>query len=143
LPRFTGSSLQTLDDKGRFVVPARYRESLGVGFVLTIYPPDPCLALFDAEAWDRVCSALEAQPQKSGEYRNFVRYIFGNTQQVSCDAQGRLVVSPQLRTYAGLNREVQIVGALSHVEIWAPERLAAITPDQAQAMAFGTEIGLY
>ena len=82
------------DEKGRFVVPARYRESLGVGFVLTIYPPDPCLALFDAEAWDRVCSALEAQPQKSGEYRNFVRYIFGNTQQVSFDAQGRLVVRP-------------------------------------------------
>ena len=143
MPRFTGSSLQSLDEKGRFVVPARYRESLGVGFVLTIYPPDPCLALFDAEAWDRVCAALEAQPQKTVEYRNFVRYIFGNTQQLSCDAQGRLVVPPALRAYAGLEREVRAVGALSHVEIWSPGRLAAVTPDQAEAMAFGTEIGLY
>ncbi len=124
-------------------MPARYRDSLGAGFVLTIYPPDPCLALFPAEAWDRVCTVLEAQPQKSVEYRNFVRYIFGNTQQVSCDAQGRLLVAPQLRAYAGLGREVQAVGALSHVEIWAPDRLATITPDQAQAMAFGTEIGLF
>ena len=73
LPRFTGSVEHALDDKGRLIVPARFRERLGAGFVITIAQPDPCLALYPSATWSELCTRLEAAPRKDDRFRRLVR----------------------------------------------------------------------
>ncbi|HTV74293.1 MAG TPA: division/cell wall cluster transcriptional repressor MraZ [Candidatus Acidoferrales bacterium] len=143
MPRFVGSAEHAIDEKGRLVVPARFRERLGAEFVLTIAQPDPCLALYPAATWDRVCERLEAAPTKDQRYRRFMRHLFAHTEEVGCDGQGRLLIPPALRAYAGIERECVSIGSLTRVEIWAKERLGAMRPDDDEAEAFATDLGLY
>lgn len=143
LPRFTGSVEHALDEKGRLIVPARFRDRLGAGFVLTIAQPDPCLALLPSATWANFCGRLEAAPRKDEAFRRFVRYVFAHTEEVACDAQGRLVIPATLRAYAGIAREVVSVGSLTRVEIWAKERYAAHAAPQGEVADFMADLGLY
>ena len=142
LPRFAGSEQHALDDKGRLIVPARFRERLGPGFVLTIAHPDPCLALYPSATWIEFCGRLEAVPRKDERYRRFVRYLFAHTEEVACDAQGRVVVPALLRSYAGIERQVVSVGLLTRVEIWAKERYAFQLPPEGEVADFMADLGL-
>lgn len=143
LPRFTGSSEHVLDDKGRLIIPVRFRERLGSGFVITIAQPDLCLALYPMATWEHFCGRLDAAPLKDERYRRFVRHLFAYTEEVTCDAQGRLVIPTKLRAYAGIEREAVSIGTLTRVEIWAKQRLGAMAPSDEEAAAFTTELGLY
>ncbi len=143
LPRFTGRTEHTLDDKGRLVVPARLRERLGGNFILTVAQPDPCLALYPAATWEAFCERLDAAPVKDDRYRRFVRHLFAHTEEAACDAQGRLVVPAALRGYAGIEREVVSIGTLTRIELWAHERLGVLRPSDDEAAAFAVEHGLY
>ena len=143
LPRFTGSVEHALDDKGRLIVPARFRERLGTGFVLTIAQPDPCLVLYPAPTWADFCSRLEAAPRKDERFRRLVRHLFAHTEEVACDAQGRLLIPTPLRAYAGIERDVVSIGSLTRVEVWAKERLAAHAAPEGEVAEFMAELGLY
>jgi MraZ protein len=134
VPRFVGSAEHAIDEKGRLVVPARFRERLGAEFVLTIAQPDPCLEprrLAIGARADRV----RAHP--IGQHRS------AHTEEVACDGQGRLLIPPALRAYAGIERECLSIGSLTRVEIWAKERLGAMRPADDEAEAFATDLGLY
>lgn len=143
LPRFTGSVEHALDDKGRLIVPARFRERLGAGFVITIAQADPCLALYPSATWGELCAKLEAAPKKDDLFRRAVRHLFAHTEEVACDSQGRLVIPAGLRSYAGIEREVVSVGTLTRVEVWAKERLAAYAAPQGEVADFMADLGLY
>lgn len=143
LPRFTGSVEHALDEKSRLIVPARFRERLGTGFILTIAPPDPCLALYPETAWAEFCTRLESAPRKDDRFRRFVRQVFSHTEEVACDAQGRLLIPTQLRAYAGIEREVVSIGSFKRVEIWAKERVAAHAEPQGEVADFMADLGLY
>ncbi|MBV8363572.1 MAG: division/cell wall cluster transcriptional repressor MraZ [Candidatus Eremiobacteraeota bacterium] len=143
LPRFTGFVEHALDDKGRLIVPARFRERLGAGFVLTIAQPDPCLALYPLATWNVFCNRLQAAPLKDEQFRRMVRHLFAHTEEVACDAQGRLVIPASLRTYAAIERDVISVGSLTRVEVWAKERFADHAAPQGEVGAFMAELGLY
>jgi MraZ protein len=142
LPRFAGSEQHALDHKGRLIVPARFRERLGQQFVLTIAHPDPCLALYPMATWVQFCGRLEAVPARDEAYRRYVRYLFAHSEEVGCDAQGRVVVPALLRAYAGIERQVISVGLLTRVEIWAVERYAFQKPPEGEVPAFMAELGL-
>ena len=142
-PRFTGSAEHALDDKGRLVIPARFRERLGSGFFLTIARPDPCLALYPASTWADVCARLEAAPTKDDRFRRFVRHLFAHTEEATCDAQGRLVIPANLRAFAGMHRDVVSLGSLTRVELWAKERLDEQALPDGEVAALATELGLY
>ena len=142
-PLFTGFVEHSLDDKGRLVVPARFRERLGAGFFLTIAEPDPCLALYPAATWAEVCARLEAAPNKDARYRAFVRHLFANTEEVSVDSQGRLVLPASLRGYAGIDKDVVSIGSLTRVEIWAKDRYAKHTRERGELPDFAAELGLF
>lgn len=142
-PRFTGSVEHALDDKGRLIVPARFRERLGTGFILTISASDPCLLLYPQAAWDVICDRLEAAATKDDRFRRFVRNVFAHTEEVACDAQGRLVIPGALRTYARIERDVTSIGSLTRVEVWARERLAEYAAPQGDASDIAAELGLY
>lgn len=143
LPRFTGSVEHALDEKSRLIVPARFRERLGTGFILTIAPPDPCLALYPEAAWSEFCTRLDAAPRKDDRYRRFVRHVFAHTEQVACDSQGRLVLPAALRAYAGIEREVVSVGSNTRIEVWAKERYAEHAEPLGEVADFMADLGLY
>ena len=142
LPRLAGSEQHALDHKGRIIVPARFRERLGPQFVLTIAPPDPCLALYPSSTWVEFCGRLESVQHKNEQYRRFVRYLFANTEEVTSDGQGRIVVPARLRAYAGIERYVVSVGLLTRIEIWAKERYEFEKPPEGEVPAFMAELGL-
>ncbi len=143
LPRFTGSVEHALDDKGRLIVPARFRERLGTGFILTIAPPDPCLALYPEPAWAEFCNRLEAAPRKDNAYRRFVRHVFAHTEEVACDSQGRLLIPGALRAYASIDRDIVSVGSFTRVEVWAGERYGEHATPEGEVAEFMAELGLY
>jgi len=143
VPRFTGQAEHALDDKGRLVVPARFRERLGPGFILTIAQPDQCLALYPLSTWESVSERLENASRKDQRFRRIVRHISAHTEEAQCDAQGRLVVPPRLRAFAGIVRDVVMIGTLTRVEVWAKERLGETGPSADEVEEFAIEIGLY
>jgi MraZ protein len=142
LPRFAGSEQHALDHKGRLIVPARFRERLGSPFVLTIAPPDACLALYPMPTWVEFCGRLEAVPLKDERYRRSVRYLFAHSEESECDAQGRVMVPSRLRSYAGIERNVVSVGLLTRIEIWAKERYEFQEPPTGELPTFLSELGL-
>jgi MraZ protein len=142
-PLFTGSVEHSLDDKGRLVVPARFRERLGSGFFITIGEPDQCLALYPAPIFSELCARLEAAEVKDARYRSFVRHFFAHTEELSCDNQGRLVLPPVLRAWAHIEKDVTSIGSLTRVEVWAKDRYAAVSAGGADHSDFRSELGLY
>jgi MraZ protein len=142
-PLFTGSVDHGLDDKGRLVVPARFRERLGAGFFLTIAVPDPCLALYPASTWGDICARIEAAPTKDVKFRAFTRHLFAHTEELSTDAQGRLVIPASLRAYAGIDKDVISIGSLTRVEIWAKDRYDEHVRDRGDLPDLASELGLF
>jgi MraZ protein len=143
LPKFTGQFGHSLDDKGRLTIPARLRARLGDHFVLTIAPPEPCLALYPEATWSEFCTKLEQATRKDVRYRSFVRHLFANTEEVSLDGQGRVVLPQALRDYAAIERDVVLVGTLTRVELWPAggwEKAGGAPDGMADLM---TELGLY
>ena len=142
-PKFTGLYEHSLDDKGRLTIPARFRARLGDHFVLTIAPPEPCLAMYPEPTWSEFCSKLEAAPRKDAQYRAFVRHLFARTEEVSLDAQGRLLIPAALREIAGIERDAVLSGALTRVELWSLDawRTANAAPNGMADLM--TELGLY
>jgi len=142
-PLFTGSVEHSLDDKGRLVVPARFRERLGAGFFLTIAEPEPCLALYPASTWAEFCARIEAAPVKDARYRSFVRHLFAHTEELSCDNQGRLVIPAALRAFAKIDKDVTSIGSLTRVEVWSREKYAKHADERDTEFDFATELGLF
>lgn len=144
LPRFAGSEQHALDSKGRLIVPARFRERLGDRFVLTIGQPEPCLCLYPTLTWIEYCRRLEAPPLKQDreKYRRTLRYIFANTEEVSCDNQGRVLIPAPLRAHAGIARDVVSVGLLTRIEIWAKERYSVAEVSGSEVADFLADLGL-
>ncbi len=124
-------------------MPARFRDRLGAKFIVTIAEPDPCLAVYPLATWEAFCERLDAAPVKDEKFRRFVRHLFSHTEEVALDGQGRLLIPPALRAFAGIERDAISIGSNSRVEIWAKDRLASSAPSHDEAAAFTTELGLY
>ncbi len=143
LPRFTGSVQHALDDKGRLIVPARFRERLGARFVLTIAHPDPCLALYPSATWANSAAGSRRARARTSATGASCAISLLTPRRSACDDQGRVVVPALLREYAGIEREVVSVGSLTRVEIWAKERYAISRgPPRARSPGFMADLGL-
>lgn len=119
-----GEYAHSLDDKGRLVVPARLREDLGEHFVVT-KGLDSCLFLYPAAQWEQIMAKLSALPTTSANARAFARLFLAGAQEMEVDRQGRFTLPPRLREYAGIERDVVLVGLLTRLEIWAADRWEA------------------
>lgn len=142
-PKFTGQYEHSLDDKGRLTIPARLRARLGDHFVLTIAPPDPCLAMYPESTWLDVCARIEAAPRKDPQYRSFVRHLFAHTEEISLDSQGRLLLPAALREMAAIKRDAVLVGTLTRIEIWPAEGWRSVSAPPKDMADLMTELGLY
>lgn len=114
---FLGEHRHALDAKGRVIFPVRLRESLGAQVVLQ-KGIDACLYVFPPDEWDRQVERVSSLPTTRPDARRYARFFFSQAQSERIDRQGRLTIPASFRDYAGLEREVAIVGAGSRVEIW-------------------------
>ncbi|MDY6055571.1 division/cell wall cluster transcriptional repressor MraZ [Micrococcus sp.] len=114
---FLGTYTPRLDEKYRLILPAKFREELAEGLVLT-RGQERCLYVFSAEEFGRVHEQLRAAPLSSRQARDYIRVFLSGASDEAPDKQGRITVPAPLRTYAGLDRDVTVIGAGTRVEIW-------------------------
>jgi MraZ protein len=121
---FLGRHGHNLDDKGRLALPARYREELQEGVVIT-RGFDSCLLVYPLAAWTPLAERVSALSIGDPDVRMLRRMLFANATDVQLDRQGRILVPADLRSHAGLEREAVVVGMHTFIEIWSPEGWAA------------------
>lgn len=119
---FMGEYNHTIDTKGRMIIPAKLRESLGDGFVVT-RGLDGCLFVFPNETWTEFEAKLNALPMTDKKARQFSRFFLRGAITPEVDKQGRILIPAVLREAAGLEKEVTMIGMGNRVEIWNPQRL--------------------
>ena len=114
-----GQYQHSLDAKGRLFIPARLRDKLGSNFYVTIgMDKYKFLSIFSQASWDDFKAKRTSQPMsKSGQ----IRLICANAVNCEPDSQGRILLPQKLREYAQLQKEVVILGVISHCEIWSAE----------------------
>ncbi|MBP2653101.1 MAG: mraZ [Firmicutes bacterium] len=117
---FMGEYLHTIDNKGRLTFPVKFREGLGETFIAT-KGLDNCLFVYTQEEWAILEEKLKKLPMAKPEARAFVRFFFAGAAEVQCDKQGRVLLPPNLREYARLDKDVIVIGVSSRIEIWGKE----------------------
>ncbi|CAN5456044.1 division/cell wall cluster transcriptional repressor MraZ [soil metagenome] len=120
---FVGTSTHTLDDKGRLVLPARWRQQLEEGAYVS-KSLDGCLSVYRAEDFETWALELREKMKRGAVERGAVRSLSAGAGEVALDRQGRITIPPQLRSYAGLSEGVVVIGNLDHIEVWSAERWA-------------------
>lgn len=114
---FLGTYEPKLDDKGRVILPARFREDMEGGIVLT-RGQEHCIYAFPAQEFEQMTVELRRAPLSSKQARDYVRVLLSGAYKEVPDKQGRITLPPDLRKYAGLDRELTVIGAGSRAEIW-------------------------
>src|SRR6266487_1568174 len=116
-----GAFEHTIDDKSRLTLPAKFREALSGGVVLT-YGMDGCVSCYPRANWELVVEQRLAELDSfSRESRMMQRYFFGGASETELDKQGRVVVPAALAKSVGLDREVVVAGVRDHLEVWDRE----------------------
>ena len=105
------------------MLPVRWREELGPSLVIT-RGLDQCLFVFPADKFERLARQLELLAFAKSDARALSRYLFAEALPYSPDEEGRIVLTPALRSYAALNAQITIVGVNDRIEIWDPQRYA-------------------
>jgi len=123
---FRGSSFHNLDSKGRLIIPARFRDVLKQSTEdgLMISKMDGALFCYTFEQWRKIEDSILNLARKSKNMRRFRRIFIGGAHECLLDKQVRILIPPTLRQYAGLNKEVVLVGVLDYFEIWAKDSWA-------------------
>ena len=129
---FMGEYHHGLDAKGRLIIPAKFREELGEGAVIT-RGLDNCLFLFPQEEWSVLESKLKALPLTKSDARQFVRFLFSGATECELDKQGRINLPPNLREFASIEKDAVVIGVSSRVEIWSKERWESYVDDAEES----------
>lgn len=113
-----GEYNHTVDSKGRLIIPAKFRELLGEKFVIT-KGLDHCLFVYPMDEWVNLERKLKDLPFTQKDARAFVRFFFSGATEIELDKQGRVLIPPNLREFAKIEKDVVIIGVSSRVEIWS------------------------
>ena len=114
---FLGTHTPKLDDKGRLTLPAKFRDALAGGLMVT-KGQDHCLYVFPRAEFEQMARKVAEAPFTNEAVRAYQRYLFAGTDEQLPDSQGRISVAPELRRYAGLAKECVVIGAITRLEIW-------------------------
>ena len=123
---FTGEYTNSLDQKHRLSIPVKFRKALDPindrTFVIT-RGFDPCLILYAVSEWTQVEEQLSQLSSIRGKHRNFVRSIVRHATYLQYDSQGRIAIPENLLEFASINKDVDVIGMINKIELWAPEIL--------------------
>ena len=121
---FRGATKVTLDAKGRMAIPTRYRERLAArceGQIVVTVDKDHCLLVYPLPDWEELERKLVRLPSMNRTARNIVRIMVGYATEVDMDASGRILVSRELREFAGLEKAAMLIGQGNKFELWDEE----------------------
>ncbi len=135
---FLGTHTPHLDDKGRLFLPAKFRDELSEGLVVTM-GQERCLYVWPSAEFRRFTESLRETPVTNRRGRDFMRMLFAGASAESADKQGRVTLPPALREYAGLTRDCVVIGAYTRVEIWDAAAWATYSAEQESAYADWSE----
>ena len=117
---FIGEFHHTIDDKGRIIIPSKFREKLGNQFIIT-RGIDNCLFVYSYDDWMNITNKLSSLPFTKRDARVFNRFFLSGATDVELDKQGRVNISSPLISYANLTKDCVIIGTGDRLEIWAEE----------------------
>ncbi|MBE5874918.1 MAG: division/cell wall cluster transcriptional repressor MraZ [Lachnospiraceae bacterium] len=119
----------TVDAKGRLIIPSKFRDVLGEEFVVS-KGMDGCLFVYANDDWNAFEQKLTSLPLINKEARQFARFFLAGAAQVELDKQGRILLPANLREFAGLDKDVVLVGVGSRIEIWSKEKWDNVAGDE-------------
>ncbi len=117
---FIGEYHHSIDDKGRLIVPAKFREELGEKFIVT-RGIENCLFVYPEESWNKIVNKLETLPFTKKDARQFIRFFLSGATIAEFDKQGRINITSPLVSYANIIKECVIIGTGDRLEIWSEE----------------------
>lgn len=123
-----------LDDKGRIILPAKFRDEFAKGLVLT-RGQERCIYVFPHQTFVGLVETVQSAPLTSKAARDYVRLMLSGASDETPDKQNRVTIPGQLRDYAGLGRDLVVIGAGSRAEIWAADAWEAYYNDKEQAFS--------
>ena len=144
---FMGEYTHSIDAKGRIILPADFRQELGVSFVIT-KGLDKCLFLYGQQAWEELAAKLRALPLVKPEARAIVRFFFSGARTLECDKQGRFLIPANLRNHAEivLKEDVILTGVDNRIEVWSKDNWnvynGEVEPDVTTIAASLAELGI-
>lgn len=135
---FLGTHTPRLDDKGRLFLPAKFREQLAQGLVVT-RGQERCLYVFPMAEFEAVTSAMKAAPTTNRSVRDFMRVFLSGASDEIPDRQGRVTIPAHLRQYAGLSKDCTVIGQGSRIEVWDTAAWTAWLGEHEQAYSDTSE----
>lgn len=114
---FMGEYSHSIDNKGRLIFPAKFRDELGETFIAT-KGLDNCLFVYTRSEWAILEEKLKRLPIAKPEARAFVRFFFSGAAELECDKQGRVLLPTNLRDHARLDKDVVVIGVSTRIEVW-------------------------
>ena len=118
---FLGEFSHSLDSKGRLTIPAKFRDQLADGLVVTRNPLDQCLLVMPMPEWMALSERMKALPLANRQSAQLRRILFSAAEDLQPDKQGRILVSPRLRQYAHVDSEMLVIGMDNYIELWDPQ----------------------
>ena len=139
---FLGVNTLNLDAKGRMAIPAKHRDALAdARVVVTVNPQEHCLWLYPENEWREIARKLSRLPTMDRQNRLLQRLLLGHASELDLDAQGRILLSPELREYAALGKKVSLVGQGHKFEIWDEQAWAGSREEWlSEANDLGSEL---
>jgi MraZ protein len=131
---FLGTHAPRLDEKGRIFLPAKFRDELAGGLVIT-KGQERCLYVWPIEEFGRATESMRNAPVTAKAARDYMRVLFAGASDEVPDRQGRVTIPPALREYAGLTRDCVVIGANTRVEIWDAQAWQAYLDEQEPRFA--------
>ncbi|MPZ93656.1 MAG: division/cell wall cluster transcriptional repressor MraZ [Propionibacteriales bacterium] len=131
---FFGTHTPRLDDKGRLFLPAKFRDQLEEGLVIT-RGQDRCLYVWPNAEFATLTEQMRQAPVTNKRARDYMRMLFAGASDETPDRQGRITIPPMLREYATLSRDCVVIGAMNRVEIWDAEAWQTYSGEQEQAFS--------
>lgn len=119
---FLGEFTHTLDTKGRLTIPAKFRDQLAAGLVVTRNPADRCLLVMPMPEWNKLSDKIKELPLADKRSALLRRLLFSAAEDLKPDKQGRILVGQRLREFAHISADVLIVGMDTHIELWHPQQ---------------------
>jgi MraZ protein len=141
---FRGRYPYAVDTKGRLSIPSKFREVLSADFHderLVVTNFDNCLWAYPVAEWVKIEEKVAALPQFKDEVKALQRFFISAATECPIDKAGRILLPPTLRDYAGIQRDVVIVGMVRRIEIWAAERWKPVFDDaQSRLLSMGDKL---
>src|SRR5215470_19723479 len=140
---FRGATKVTLDDKGRMVMPTRYREQiaeLGQGHLVVTVDRDQCLLIYPQPEWEQTERRLMSLPSLNPLARVLQRLMVGYATELELDGHGRILLPPELREFAQLERHGILIGQLNRCELWNEARWNELRSEWLKSEATTTEL---